>query len=242
MRLLRALVATVCFIGCTPVPGYAQSSAFTADASGADVIGTVRASMRLTGIQHALRVLLERKTRAELTGPFFGDYRRATRVPRQWSDGDSIVTNYVGHPVQGAASGFIWLAHDSAAPLAFTPSRDYWSSRLRATAWAAGYSVQFEVGPFSEASIGNVGLKPDTVGWVDHVVTPAGGLAVMVGEDALDRFVIGPLERRVRSPVLKATLRMMLNPSRASANIAALRAPWHRADRQMRHTPQPSRP
>ena len=36
------------------------------------------------------------------------------------------------------------------------------------------YSLQFEFGPFSEAAIGNLGLRTDTSGWVDHVVTPAG--------------------------------------------------------------------
>lgn len=45
--------------------------------------------------------------------------------------------------------------------------------------------VQFEFGPFSEASIGNVGLRPNTTGWVDHVVTPAGALGIMIAEDAL---------------------------------------------------------
>ena len=46
--------------------------------------------------------------------------------------------NYVGHPIHGAASGFIWLDHEdgSHAPsLGF--SKQYWLSRGRATAWAA---------------------------------------------------------------------------------------------------------
>ena len=46
------------------------------------------------------------------------------------------------------------------------------AARARATAWAAVYSFQFELGPFSEASIGNVGLRANTAGSVDHVVTP----------------------------------------------------------------------
>ena len=72
--------------------------------------------------------------------------------------------------------------------------KEYWASRGRATAWAAVYSVQFEFGPFSEASIGNVGLRPNTTGWVDHVVTPAGALGIMVAEDALDRYLIVRIE------------------------------------------------
>jgi hypothetical protein len=49
--------------------------------------------------------------------------------------------------------------------------------RGRAAAFAAVYSFQFEVGPFSKASIGNVGLHQETTGWVDYVVTPTGALA-----------------------------------------------------------------
>lgn len=240
-RRLPHIASIALLVVGTVVPGYAQDSV-SASPSEANIMGTVRASIRLTGVQHALRVALEQKTRTELTGHFFGDYRRAIRAPRQWGDGDSTLTNYVGHPVQGAASGFIWLTHDPAAPLGLSPTRDYWASRLRATAWAAGYSVQFEVGPFSEASIGNVGLRPDTVGWVDHVITPAGGFVVMVGEDALDRFVISPLERRLSSTALKAAIRILLNPSRASANIAALRSPWHREDRPIRRRLDPFAP
>ena len=66
----------------------------------------------------------------------------------------------------------------------------YWASRAQAAAWAAVYSVQFEFGPLSEASIGNVGMRAETTGWVDHAATPAGAFALMVGEDALDRFFV----------------------------------------------------
>jgi len=203
------------------------------DSDAADVIEAVRSSFRLTAIQHALRIGLESKTRAHLGGPFIGDYRRSLRVPGQWHDGDSAVTNYVGHPIQGAASGFIWIDNDPKAPRSLRMTRDYFASRFKAMAWATGYSVQFEVGPFSEASIGNVGMNPATVGWVDHVVTPTGGVLLMVGEDAVDRFLIARLERKVGPRWMRGALRMFLNPSRATANVAGLRAPWFRADRPL---------
>jgi hypothetical protein len=47
--------------------------------------------------------------------------------------------------------------------------------------------VQFEFGPLSEASIGNVGMRPGTTGWVDHIVTPAGALWFTVAEDQRTR-------------------------------------------------------
>jgi hypothetical protein len=199
-----------------------------------DIKGAIADSLRMLTTQHVLRVTLEKKTRRELGGPFFADYARSAGLPEQWGDGDSILTNYVGHPIQGAASGFIWLRHDSRAPATFRLDSAYLKSRVRGMVFAAGYSAQFELGPLSEASIGNVGMRPHTAGWVDHVITPAGGLALMVGEDFVDRFVVRRLEARVKSPVVRALARMLLNPARSTANFAALEAPWQRPDRPLR--------
>jgi hypothetical protein len=191
----------------------------------------VEDSIRLLLIQHAVRVGTQDKTRRELGGPFFVDYHRSVRMPAQWGDGDSGLTNYVLHPGQGAASGFIWLQNGPNAELPFATTRAYFSSRLWATAFATGYSLQFEIGPLSEASIGNVGMRRETAGWVDHVMTPVGGLGIMMAEDMLDRFVVRKLEQRTGSPVVRAMLRMFLTPSRATANVSGMRAPWYRAGR-----------
>ena len=48
----------------------------------------------------------------------------------------------------------------------------YWKSRLRATAFSWVYSTLFEIGPISEASLGNVQREYPEVGFVDHVWTP----------------------------------------------------------------------
>ena len=125
--------------------------------------GALEDSLRLLAIEHSIRIGFQDKTRRELGGPFWKDYHRSVRTPQTWGDGDSAFVNYIGHPIHGAASGYIWLDHEDGAhdpELGF--SRAYWASRSRATAWAAGYSLQFEFGPLSEASIGNVGLNPET--------------------------------------------------------------------------------
>jgi hypothetical protein len=96
------------------------------------------------------------------------------------------------------------------------------------------YSVQFEFGPLSEASIGNVGLRPNTTGWVDHVVTPAGALAFMVAEDAVDRYLVTRVERHTRSRLVRAIVRAALNPSRSLSNTVQGRAPWFRPARPLR--------
>jgi len=187
--------------------------------------GAFRDSLRLLTIEHASRIAFQEKTRRELSGPFFEDYVRSVKMPETWDDGDRWPVNYVGHPIHGAAAGFIWLDNEAGS---YDPkmgfSRRYWASRGRATAWVAAYSLQFEFGPLSEASIGNVGMRPHTTGWVDHVVTPLGALAFMAAEDALDRYLITRLEAGTQSRALRAVFRMALNPSRTFANFAEGRA------------------
>jgi hypothetical protein len=197
--------------------------------------GAIVDSIRLLVVEHGTRIAFQSKTRRELGGSFFGDYRRSVKTPRQWADGDSFAVNYIGHPIHGAASGFIWLDHEDGShdpDLGF--SRAYWASRGRATAWAAGYSLQFEFGPISEASIGNVGLDPAVTGWVDHVVTPAGALAFMVAEDAIDRYFITRVESWTRNRLVVRIVRMVLNPSRTLSSGVQGRAPWFRAARPLR--------
>lgn len=201
------------------------------DQRGVDVFGVVVDSLRLLAIEHGTRVAFQEKTRRELGGPFWRDYKRSVRIPRKWEDGDAWWVNYVGHPLHGAAAGYLWIDRDPNAPAEFIGDRRYWATRGRATAWSAVYSLQFEFGLLSEASIGNVGLNPETTGWVDHVVTPVGAFGWMVAEDALDRYLVRKVEARTRNRFWRATLRLLLNPSRALSNTAQGRAPWHRPGR-----------
>ena len=203
------------------------------DDEGADVFGAFADSLKLLLTEHGTRIAFQRKTRRELGGNFWTDYRRSVRVPRQWEDSDAWWVNYIGHPIHGAAAGYIWLDHDRSAPKDINFNREYWSSRARAMAWAGAYSLQFEIGPLSEASIGNVGMRPETTGWVDHVITPIGALGLIAGEDAMDRYLVRWVERRLHNRPLRIALRVFLNPGRALSNTSTGRAPWHRPDRQL---------
>jgi hypothetical protein len=197
--------------------------------------GAISDSLRLLVIEHTTRIAFQDKTRRELGGPFLRDYTRAVRIPRTWGDGDSWAVNYVGHPIHGAAAGFIWLDHEDGShdpKLGF--SKEYWASRSRALAWAASYSMQFEFGPLSEASIGNVGLREGTTGWVDHAVTPVGALAFMLVEDTLDRHLVARIESWTGNRLVRVLLRMALNPSRTLSNVAQGRSPWFRAVRPLK--------
>src|SRR5258705_11255532 len=97
-------------------------------------------------------------------------------------------------------------------------------------AWAAAYSTQFEIGPISEASIGNVGMKKGTSGWVDFIMTPTGGLGFMLAEDGADRHLISRGESR-SSPPRNRLFRLALHPSRTGANFLPRQVPCHRGTR-----------
>jgi len=138
--------------------------------------------------------------------------------------------------MQGAVTGFIQVQNDPVGRRAsITDGSVYWKSRLKAMAWSAAYSTQFELGPYSEASIGNVGQTPGTMGYVDLVVTPTGGLGIMLAEDAFDQFVVARLERRVNPPTMRV-LRMVFSPNRTVANLLRFKKPWRRDNRD--YTPR----
>lgn len=184
------------------------------------------------GVQHAAR-MAQSKTRAELAGPFWSDYFQSASSIHTWNDGDGIPTNYLGHPVMAAITGYIQVFNDPRGRrLEFDlSSKQYWKSRLKARAWSAAYSAQFEIGPVSEASIGNVGKRPPSMAAVDLVITPLGGFAVMLLEDYLDKRFVSRLER---GGGMKARVyRIVLNPSRSIANILRWKRPSYRDNRPL---------
>ncbi|MFL6467853.1 MAG: hypothetical protein ACJ72Z_07835, partial [Pyrinomonadaceae bacterium] len=110
-------------------------------------------------IQHGFR-MTEEKTRSELDGPFFSDWKDSVKNLKGWDDGGKVFTNYVAHPMQGAITSRIFLNNSGKARLVeFGGSKVYWESRMKAMAWSALWSLQFEIGPLSESSLGNVGQK-----------------------------------------------------------------------------------
>jgi len=205
----------------------------TTGESKVDRSGVFFDSLALLGIEHGIRVALQPDTRDELRGNFWKDYRDSLHWPKHWEDMDPWPVNYLGHPIHGAAAGYLWLEHDPNAPTRIEFDNRYWASRGRAAAFAAVYSFQFEVGPFSEASIGNVGLRPETTGWVDYVVTPVGAFGLVIAEDVLDKFLVEWAERHTTNRVWRASLRMIFSPSRVLSNTASRHLPWYRNDRTL---------
>ncbi len=206
--------------------------------------------------EHAFRLATDPYARYLVVHrPFWYDYRKSIgdfHMDR-WGDGDSFLVNYIGHPLQGAVSGNIFLQNDPQGRAArFGKSSAYWHSRLKAWVWAAAYSTYFEIGPvLSEAALGNEGgytylpgcgwylkcqqipgkvySKPPTnnTGWVDFIITPTVGMGWIVMENAIENELVDRLAKD--SPALKyKLLRSALAPSRTMANAMAGKKPWYR--------------
>ncbi len=188
------------------------------------------------GIQHGFR-LLQKKTQRELDGPFFRDWGKSVKSLRGWADGDNTFINYVGHPMQGAVTGRIFVNNsDKSKKLVFSSSKDYWTSRMKAMAWSAVWSTQFELGPVSEANIGNVGLHNNDgtngMAWVDLVITPTVGTGVLIGEDMIDRYVLKNwLEKKLTSRTKIKVYRTFFNPLTSFVNVLGGKKPWARYNR-----------
>jgi len=193
----------------------------------------IKQSLLFLGVQHGY-AMTQPKTRRDLKGPFFKDYVRSVKSLHGWEDGGRFFTNYVAHPMQGSLLGFIQIQNDpKGMNLSYDKSHAYWRSRLKALAWSAAWSTQFEIGPVSQASIGNVGLHGKQT-YIDLVVTPIGGFGLLVMEDFVDKHIIHRIERRSSGNFyIKVASRVFLNPTRSVANLLRFKTPWYR-DRGLR--------
>jgi hypothetical protein len=183
---------------------------------------------------------------------YWRDYKQSLSawMHSGWDDGDPKLYSYVGHPIQGALTGYIQVQNDPRGEkLEFSNTRAYWHSRFKALLWNAVYSTQWNIGPLSELTVEKYGTRarplwnqdgswPCTrkpcvtgVGQVDLVITPVGGFAWMLTEDLLDKQIARRLEGATRNSFLIDATRCALNPIRGGANILHGKWPWYRASR-----------
>ncbi len=180
---------------------------------------------------HTFNLWTEAGTRDALYGPWFQDWMHSVSELRGWSDSDRFMAPYVGHPIQGSIFGFILRQNDPKyRDVQWGDGRDYFISLLRSMGYSAIWHTQWKIGPASEASIGNVMLHASP-GFITLVDTPTLGAITMIGEDALDRYVIMGLENRTANRLLIALTRCFLNPGRSFGNVMAFKVPWHRDTR-----------
>jgi hypothetical protein len=214
------------------LPSQLARSETVSQTGGVDWVGLSRTSFRFLAIEHGFRLLSEPGTRTGLKGPFLRNYGRAADNLHGWADGDEFYVNYVGHPMQGAVAGFVMQQHGRAYNRAeFGSSPEYWKGRLHAAAFAVAYSTQFEIGPLSEASLGSIQSSFPQQGFGDYVITPSLGMAWMIGEDVVDKYVIKRIEAATTNPTLRKLARSFLNPSRSFAYILSGRVAWTRESR-----------
>ncbi len=188
-------------------------------------------SLLYTGIMHTFDITTEAGTRDTLNGHWFTHYTQSVSELRGWSDGDTFMAPYVGHPIEGSVFGFIERQNDPRyRAVQWGDSREYWVSMLRSMAYSAVWHTQWKIGPASEASIGNVMLHASP-GFITLVDTPTLGFCTMLAEDAADRYLIMGLENRTGNRVVIILARSFLNPGRTFANLMAFRPPWVRETR-----------
>jgi hypothetical protein len=191
-------------------------------------------ALQMTFYEHVLRVLSQDFTRQQLKGKFWPEYFDSVHVPQKWGDKDHWQVNYIGHAMSGGAFARIWMVQREPRT---TTAPQYFKALGRALIFTSICSIQYEMGPMSEASIGNVGLNPDDLGWNDYIWTPIGGVLWTMAEDGIDKYALTWIDKHVPFMMAKAAARMILNPSRMLANIGMNRTPWSRYDRTMMGVP-----
>ena len=171
-----------------------------------------------------------------------------------WNDGDPNWFGYVGHPIQGALTGFIQIQNDPASEkLEFSRTKAYWWSRFKAALWNAAYSTQWNLGPVSEVTVEKYGTKDRPpwnyngsfpcsrhcvtgVGQIDIVMTPLGGTGWLIGEDFLDKKIVRRVEGATQNRFIVDSVRVALNPIRGGANVLHGKPLWYRASRDVQET------
>lgn len=177
------------------------------------------------GVQHGIR-MAEEKTRRELDGPFFDDWFRAAGTWQGWNDNGKKFTNWVAHPLQGSVYATLFAhSHRQSINARFGRNRNYWSAKGKQFLYAFLMTEMFELGPASEASLGNVNQAG-----IDHVLTPTLGTAISIAEDAADHYFVRDALRNHR--VWGKFLACTITPTKMVANAFAFRALWYRAPRE----------
>jgi hypothetical protein len=182
-------------------------------------------------IAHIDRYSFELGTREATSGSFWKNYARDVQAFHGWDDGDGFKSSYIAHPMEGAMAGFIGRQNDPKyRSVEYGVSHRYWSSVMRSLAFSTAYNIAWSGSPLGEAGMGNVDLHAPA-GLVDIVGSEVMGTGWMIGEDAIDRYLIKRIENKYRNPAIRAVARGMLNPIRSYSNILRLKKPWYRDSR-----------
>ena len=214
--------------------------------------GLILQSFAFNSLENSVRIMTANQSDRHilLNKPYWSDYFASLGQfnMRRWNDGDSFPVNYIGHPLEGAISGYIEVQNDPRGrDLEFSSDRHYWNSRFRALLWSTAYSTQAEIGPLGEAAVFNEGgftypigchhhdpvceataKYTNNTGWVDFIITPVVGTLLLIGEDAIDHYITDPLVEHHHHELGYEYIRAVANPPRSLANILRGHMPYYR--------------
>jgi len=216
-------------------------------------------TLELTVFQHAWRAAFDPSLRYLVAHkPFWHDYGVSLTDYHMdhWSDGDSFIVNDIGHPLNGAVYGRVFLQNYPRSFVQIGLHNGYWTTRLQSFLWMMVWSAQFEVGPLSETAFGNqggfyysidCGTSPaclTTPPWSANANkhTGEGGVTNNTGwTDFIMTPVVGlgwevgedAIDRYLVTPIAREhrilggrILRTALEPSRSFAALFAGKFPW----------------
>jgi hypothetical protein len=239
----------------TPVAPEAQVNGEAGDAAPPyNWRGLLLQSLEFNVIENGFRVASDHNMRDQLAHkPFWRDYANSLDhfQMNRWNDGDDFLVNYLGHSMQGAVGADLEIQNSPRDARIRWGESGYGWSRFRGFLWSVVYSTHSEISPIGEAGIGNEGgftygakcmdkctpanfipgvsKYTNNTGWVDFIVTPIGGMLIVVAEDIVDKKISDPLTGRLANhPLAARILRGTLNPARSWTNLLRARAPWYR--------------
>jgi hypothetical protein len=226
-----------------------------ADSPGSDrysMKGLLWQSLAFIGTENTWRLLTDPNMR-RLTAdkPYWHDYIASLKQwnMRRWWDGDSILVDDVGHPMQGGVSSFIEIQNSPRQRLLrFAMTKEYWRSRMLGMLWATAFSTQQKIGPLGEAALGSDGgityplncafpcsnytpgvtKYTNNTGWTDFIMTPVVGTVWVMGEDWIDLKISDRIQNAHPNAWWPKVIRGALNPTRTMANAMRWRKPWYR--------------
>jgi hypothetical protein len=213
--------------------------------------GLMWQSLAFNGVEDIYRLSTDPYMRYLIAdGPYWHNYIASMEQwnMRRWNDGDDFLVDYIGHPMQGAVSGFIEIQNsDRQKYLRINMSKEYWRSRYHALLWATVFSTQQKIGPLGEAALGNAGgytyalhcpypckyvpgvtKYTNNTGWTDFITTPVIGTLWTAMEDFIDLEVSDRLENKYPGRLAPKIVRGALNPTRTMANAFRGKNPWYR--------------
>lgn len=215
-----------------------------AKASRVKIIPAMWQSFQFLSIQLGVDLAMDPIERGKLVnaidqGQFWSRYWKTLQNFRynHYSDDDSIKTTYIGHPMMGAETEFIWIQNNPRySEIEFANTKSYWKSRLWATIPTTIYSFEWLLGPLSESAMGNQGIdyyyykaahkRTNSTGYADFI-TPVGGLLWAAGEDWLDLHAGKKMRRRRTNPGM-LLLSSLVTPVKSGASILRYKPPWDR--------------